>query len=146
MRHLSRIAALAAGISLSAHAGTPTENAAVAEALAQLDSAKVLVTQGYTPNHKFPVTANSPLPRQLSSTKYVRFIAYNMGSSSTAAIVIGLTGTGNSMLDNSFIGMFATGQQDGTVVWICGTSAAATSTSPSAQTQLYPYLPAPCQR
>jgi type IV pilus assembly protein PilA len=69
-----------------------------------------------------------------------------MGSSSTASIVIGLTGTGNSMFDDSFVGMFATGQQDGTVVWMCGTSAAATSTSVSAQTQLYPYLPAECQR
>jgi hypothetical protein len=37
--------AIGIGISLSVRAGTGVENAAVAEAMAQLDSAKILVTQ-----------------------------------------------------------------------------------------------------
>jgi type IV pilus assembly protein PilA len=146
MRYLNRIAALAAGISLSSYAGTPAENAAVAEALAQLESAKILVTQAYASNHGvFPTTAYSPIPRNLGGARYVKYITYNSVGSATASVVLTIDGTGNPILDRKFIGMFAMGQADGTVKWMCGTAASTTSTGPSALLPEYQYLPPECQ-
>jgi type IV pilus assembly protein PilA len=145
MNNVKQIAALAAGISLSVHAGTRNEDAAIAEAMAQLDSAKVLVTQAYAPNHMFPPTPNSPLPAKLSSTRYVRGIHYSSAGNQLASVVVALSGTGTPILDGSLIGVFGTGQSDGTVIWMCGTAAAMTALTPGAKTALYPYLPAPCQ-
>jgi type IV pilus assembly protein PilA len=147
MSYTNRISALAAVcVSLSSYAGAPAENAAVAEALAQLESAKILVTQAYVSNHGvFPPTAYSPLPRSLGGTRYVKYITYNSVGSTSASVVLTVDGTGNPILDRKFIGMFAMGQQDGTVKWMCGTAAAATSAAPSAVSPEYQYLPPECQ-
>jgi type IV pilus assembly protein PilA len=146
MRYLNRIAALATAMSLSSYAGTPAENDAITEAMAQLESAKILVTQAYVSNHGvFPTTAYSPLPRNLGGERYVKGIMYIGSGSQSASVVLTVDGTGNPMLDRKFIGMFAMGQQDGTVKWMCGTAAAATSTAPSAMPEMYQYLPPECQ-
>jgi len=145
MLSIQRIAALAAWISLSAYAGTPAENAAVAEAMAQLDSAKIMVEQTYRANRIFPNSANSPLPMQLSSARYVASISYTSVGDPAASVIISLTGTGNQLIDGKYIGMFAAGRPDGDILWTCGTAGAPTSGEPNAITAMYPYLPPECR-
>jgi type IV pilus assembly protein PilA len=120
---------------------------AVAEAMSTLESAKAPITNAYTANnHAFPPTANPPISTtKPANAKYVTAVFYNATSASASSVVVTLGGTGNSIVDGSFLGAFAIGQTDGTVTWVCGTSSAATSTASSAQTAIYPYLPAPCQ-
>ena len=151
MRYLNRIAALA-GVSLAAcGGGTPIPPdltpAAIAEATKTLESAKPAVERAYAANNRtFPGTANAPIPTvKAADAVYVRAINYTGASPFNASVVVTLTGTGNSIIDGKFLGVFATGQIDGTVSWMCGTASATTSTAVSAIATMYPYLPAACQ-
>jgi type IV pilus assembly protein PilA len=148
MRYVNRIAALA-GISLAAcGGGTPDLTpAAVAEATATLETSKFYVTRAYMMNnHTFPTTANAPIPTTPNLLAvYVTAVSYNGTGAGPSSVVLTLGHSGNVNVDDKFLGIFATGQADGTVTWVCGTAAAATSTTPSGQTALYPYLPDYCQ-
>ncbi len=122
------------------------------EATTDLDAAKIAVTEAYSSaNNTFPSTANTPISTTVNTNaKYVGSIAYNSaggGPGTPTSVVVGLTGTGNATVDAGFLGIFATGNADGTVTWQCGVATAATSTAPAGAggVALYPYLPAPCQ-
>ena len=127
------------------------------EATTDLDVAKNAVTEAYEAgNYTFPTTANPPVPTGttgaggvLMNAKYVSAIAYNSaggtGAGSSASIVVTLGGTHNPAVDGNFVGVFGTGNGDGTVSWECGTANAATDTSAGANQTMYPYLPAACQ-
>jgi type IV pilus assembly protein PilA len=121
---------------------------AIAEAMTTLEAAKPVIDRAYRDNGRaFPLTANAPISTAApANSKYVVAVAYNsIGRAGPTSVVLTLGGTGNSIVDGAFVGVFGTGQADGTVNWICGTSAAATGIVPAAATLLYPYLPAPCQ-
>ena len=127
--------------------GSHFESAAVAEATAALDSAKIAVARAYASNNNiFPVTQNAPLATgRPDNARFVKSITYNSATATVASVVLAVTGTDNPNLDGKFFGIFGFGQIDGTVTWVCGTAAAATSTAPSAMQAMYSYLPAPCQ-
>jgi type IV pilus assembly protein PilA len=117
------------------------------EATTDLDAAKIAVAEAYGANNNvFPATANAPIPTTTNSNAvYVNAVKYVGTSATQASVVLTLTGTGNTNVDNHYLGIFGTGQTDGTVTWVCGTGASATAASQGAQTGMYPYLPAPCQ-
>lgn len=127
------------------------------EATTDLDAAKNAVTEAYEAgNYAFPTTANPPVPTGstgaggvLMNAKYVSAIAYNSaggsGAGSSASVVVTVGGTNNSAVDGNFVGIFGTGNGDGTVSWRCGTANASTDTSAGANQAMYPYLPAACQ-
>jgi type IV pilus assembly protein PilA len=117
------------------------------EATTDLDAAKIAVAEAYSSsNNSFPATANAPISTtKNSNATYVTAVAYNSSAAQAASIVLTLGGTGNSNVDGKFLGIFGTGENDGTVSWQCGTATAATSAAATAQTAMYPYLPAPCQ-
>ena len=127
------------------------------EATTDLDAAKNAVTEAYEAgNYTFPTTANPPVPTGstgaggvLMNAKYVSAIAYNSaggsGAGSTASVVVTLGGTNNPAIDGSYVGIFGTGNGDGTVNWQCGTANASTDTSAGANQAMYAYLPATCQ-
>jgi type IV pilus assembly protein PilA len=148
MSYAKRIAALA-GISLAAcGGGTPDLTpAAVAEATATLETSKFYVTRAYMMNnHTFPTIANAPIPTTPNlRAVYVTAVSYNSTGAVAASVVLTLDHTGNVNVDGKFLGMFGTGQTDGTVNWMCGTATASTVTAPGAQLALYPYLPPECQ-
>jgi type IV pilus assembly protein PilA len=117
------------------------------EATTDLDAAKIAVTEAYqAAQNTFPATANSPVAALGANAKFVSSLAYNFGSATTASVVATInTNTGSSVMNNANIGIFGVGQTDGTVTWTCGTAASASAVGVGAQTQLYPFIPAPCQ-
>jgi type IV pilus assembly protein PilA len=97
-------------------------------------------------SNSFPTTANAPIPTTTNSNAvYVHAVNYVGTSATSASVVVTLTGTGNTNVDGKFLGIFGTGQTDGTVSWVCATAGSATAASVGAVTTMYPYLPAPCQ-
>jgi type IV pilus assembly protein PilA len=166
MRYLDRIGAIASGIApilllAACGGGTPDPTpAAIAEATKALDSAKIPVARAYESSrtadpltdaipavhYNFPLTSKPPISTTINRDAiYVTAVFYNSSFGQAASVVLTLGGTGNTNLDGKFLGMFATGQTDGTVVWHCGTATAATATAPGAVTAMYPYLPEYCQ-
>jgi type IV pilus assembly protein PilA len=118
------------------------------EATTDLDAAKVAVTEAYSSNNNnFPLTASPPFSTTVSTNhKYVTAIAYNAAAAAgPASVVVTLGATGNATVDGAFLGLFGTGNADGTVTWVCGTAAAATSTAASGTAAVYPFLPTACQ-
>jgi len=117
------------------------------EATTDLDAAKIAVAEAYSSgNNTFPATAAAPISTAKNlNAVYVSNVAYNSTAATTASVVLTLTGTGNSNVDGKFLGIFGVGKTDGTVLWTCGTAAAATSEAAGTVVATYPYLPAPCQ-
>ena len=117
------------------------------EATTDLDAAKIAVAEAYSSNNNtFPLAAAPPISTTTNANaKYVKAVAYNGTAAGPASVVLSLTGTGNGTVDAGLLGIFGTGNTDGTVTWTCGTATATTSTAIGAQSALYPYLPAPCQ-
>jgi len=118
----------------------------LAEAMTDFDAAKVAVTEAYQENAtSFPPSANSPLAPLGSNHAYVSALAYNYGSATAASVIATLSNTtGSTTTNGKLLGIFGQGHADGTVTWVCGTAAAATDTTPQAQTALYPFIPAVC--
>lgn len=119
----------------------------LAEATIDLDASKIALAEAFSINgNSFPATANAPIPTSApSNATYVSSIAYNSTNTNVASVVVGLTNTGSSNVDGQFLGIFGTGQNDGTVSWQCGTAAVATATAPGTLTTIYPYIPTACQ-
>jgi type IV pilus assembly protein PilA len=115
------------------------------EATTDLDAAKIAATEAYQANqNSFP--ASSPIAPLGSNHKFVNSLTYVQGSGTAAGIVTVLTSTGSSIVDGGAIGIFGTGQNDGTVIWKCTTATGTTDSAGSAgKTPLYPFIPAPCQ-
>jgi type IV pilus assembly protein PilA len=121
---------------------------AIAEAMTTLEAAKPVIDRAYRDNGRaFPLSANAPISTAApANAKYISAVSYNAGSATASSVVLTLTGTGNSIVDGAFVGVFGTGQSDGNVRWVCGTSASASQVSaPAARTEMYPYLPPRCQ-
>jgi type IV pilus assembly protein PilA len=117
------------------------------EATTDLDAAKIAVAEAYGANNNvFPATGNAPIPTTTNSNAvYVNAVKYVGTSATQASVVLTLTGTGNTNVDGKYLGIFGTGQTDGTVTWVCGTGSSASAATQGAVTAMYPYLPAPCQ-
>jgi type IV pilus assembly protein PilA len=116
------------------------------EATTDLDAAKIAVSEAYATNApNFPLTAASPVAPLGSNAKYVTALAYNGTAAGPVSVVATLGNTGSSAIDGTFLGIFGTGNADGTVTWTCGTAASATATAVGAVTTMYPFLPAACQ-
>ncbi|CAJ0712729.1 type IV pilus assembly protein PilA [Ralstonia sp. GP73] len=120
------------------------------EATTMLDASRVSITEVYTSNGGvFPSQSSPPIIVQAvaSNAAYVTAVHYNV-SGSNASVILTLGHTGVSQIDNAYLGMFGTGQADGTVTWTC-----ATANGPNTPTygsgvsvsSMYPYLPASCQ-
>ena len=118
----------------------------ITEATTDLDAAKIAATEAYQANsNSFPAT--SPIAALGANHNFVSAIAYNQGSATAASIVTTLANTGSTVVNGGFLGIFGTGQADGTVTWVCSTAANATDSAGSAaKTALYPFIPAPCQK
>ena len=114
------------------------------EATTDLDAAKIAVAEAFTAKDGV-MPSVSPIGALPQNAKYVSSIAYSAPTSLTTAIVVGLTGTNNSLVDGKFLGIFGQGFSDGTIKWTCGTAATASAASPGAATTMYPFLPANCQ-
>ena len=117
------------------------------EATADLGIAKAALAEAYqVGNNVFPAAASAPISTTVNgNAKYVTAVAYNQASATAAAVVLTLGGTGNPAVDGKFLGIFGTGNADGTVTWLCGTAAAAGATAAGAKKAMYAYLPSPCQ-
>ena len=118
------------------------------EATTDLDAAKVAVTEAFaSANGTFPAAGSAPFSTaKPSNARYVSGMGYNFASATLASISVSLTGTGNTTVDNSFLGLIGTGNvADGTVKWQCATLKTAADTTPGAVTALYPYIPQACQ-
>ena len=116
------------------------------EATTDLDAAKIAVTEAYTSrgDGTFPSTANSPVAPLASNAKYVQAVNYN-SSASNVSVVVTLSMPGTSAIHGKWLGIFGTGQADGTVSWQCGTATGTGVTTVGSQTAMYSYLPAACQ-
>jgi Pilin (bacterial filament) len=134
-------AILLSALVLPAYAGTSVEDAAIAEAMAQLESAKVMVEKAAS-NGEFAATKDSPL-LSMPRMRHVMGIAYN-STGKLASVILAISGTGNATIDGRFIGVFGT-QTDGGVQWVCGTAASPASKSPAEVKDLYQYLPQECR-
>jgi type IV pilus assembly protein PilA len=120
------------------------------EATTTLDAARVAVNEAYSSgNGIFPSSSSPPIITQAvpGNAQYVTGIKYNNpGTASSVGVVVTLGKTGNPQIDGHYLGMFGTGQADGTVVWTCGTAKTANDYASGAAVQsMYPYLPATCQ-
>jgi type IV pilus assembly protein PilA len=116
------------------------------EATTDLDAARIAVTEAYeAAGNSFPASANSPVGPLGANHIYVSTLAYHYGSATAASVIATLgNNTGSPVTNGKLLGIFGAGQADGTVTWTCGTAAAATDTTPQAQTALYPFIPASC--
>jgi type IV pilus assembly protein PilA len=120
--------------------------AKLVEAITDLDAAKISVTEVFTTGaNAFPITAASPVAALGTNAKYVTALTYTQTSATAASIVATIGNTGSAVVDGKFVGLFGTGNPDGTVTWIGGTAASAAATAPGAEVAMYPFLPAPFQ-
>jgi type IV pilus assembly protein PilA len=116
----------------------------VTEGVTALDAAKTSVTEYWTTNGSMPATqAAAGLSSVPTNAKYITALTYNT-SGSVGSVVVTL-GNINSTVNGAFIGVFGTGNSDGTVTWVCGTATAATATAPGAVTASYPFIPSNCR-
>ena len=114
------------------------------EATTDLDAARAALAEAYATNGGFPTAANSPVPPLGSNAVYVKSLTYQQNNASSVSVILQLQKTGAAAVDNNYLGLFGTGQPDGTVSWVCGT-ATATAASAAGVTTMYAYLPANCQ-
>ncbi len=138
------IIGILAAISLPQYQNYMTKSKLV-EAVTDLDAAKIAVTEVFQTAAAFPLTANSPVATLGTNAKFVTAVTYTQTSATAASIVATIGNTGSTLVDGKFVGLFGTGNADGTVTWIGGTAATAAATAPGAVTAMYPFLPAPFQ-
>lgn len=96
----------------------------------------------------FPATANAPISTTApGNAQYVAAVNYNSAGANVASVIVTLQNTGAADVDGDFLGLFATGNNDGTVTWVCATATSATQAAPAATgvVAMYPFLPANCQ-
>ncbi len=111
-----------------------------------LDAQKNAIAEAWATNGKFPITANAPIATSKpSNAQYMNAVNYNGTAAGPASVIVTLTNTGNTNLDGHFLGLFATGNNDGTVTWTCGTATSATATKAGKVNGDYPFLPSSCQ-
>ena len=120
------------------------------EATTTLDASKAAISEAYAGGstaNTWPVA--SAVPALGKNNKYVSAILYTPGTGATTAtggsIVATLANTGNTAVDGTFLGLFGTGNIDGTITWTCGTASTAADIAPAAVTAMYPFLPPACQ-
>ena len=112
-----------------------------------LDAQKNAIAEAWATNGAFPSTANAPISNtKPSNAKYISAVKYNGTSAGPASVIVTLKSTGNTNVDGKWLGLFAKGNNDGTVSWTCGTAASATATTVGAKTAMYPFLPSNCQQ
>jgi len=112
-----------------------------------LDAQKNAIAEAWATNGAFPSTANAPISTTVpTNAQYISAVNYNATSTgNTASVVVTLGSTGNTTVDGKFLGLIATGNNDGTVTWSCATTSSATATAAGSDTALYPYIPSNCQ-
>ena len=129
--------------------------AKLVEATTLLDSFKSSVAESYAAgNNQMPSTApfSTNVP---ANAKYVTAINVSSvsgtagtGAGSMIGIVLTLNNTGSTNIDGKFLGLFGTGNADGSVNWTCATAASTGQLAASGGVgvvSMYPYLPAACQ-
>jgi type IV pilus assembly protein PilA len=114
--------------------------AKLVEATTDLDAAKVAVTEVFQTAAGFPVTAASPVAPLGTNARFVTALTYTQTSATAASIVATIGNTG-SIMDGKFLGLFGTGNPDGTVTWLGGTAASNAAAAPGAVVAMYPFLP-----
>lgn len=119
----------------------------VSEALTDMGGLKAAVTEAYSAgNNAFPPTSSPPISTSApANATYVAAVAYNSTAPNAASVVLTLGNTNNPNVDGKFLGIFGTGEADGSVLWQCGTATAANSTAPGTLTNMYPFLPVACK-
>lgn len=115
------------------------------EATTDLDAAKIAVTEAFQSGGAFPISASSPISALGTNAHYVTAITYTQTSATAASIVTTIGNTGSALVDGKFVGLFGTGNADGTVTWEGGTAASAAAAVPGAIVAMYPFLPASFQ-
>ena len=111
-----------------------------------LDAQKNAIAEAWATNAAFPLTANAPIATSTpTNAQYMNAVNYNGTATGPVSVIVTLTNTGNSTLDGKFLGIFGTGNGDGTVSWTCATAGTATATNFGAKTAMYPFLPSSCQ-
>jgi type IV pilus assembly protein PilA len=139
------IIGILAAIALPAYQNYMTKSKLV-EATAFLDASKNALAESWANNGAFPATTSSPISTtRPSNAKYIAAITYTSAGVATASVVLTLGSTGSPAIDGKFLGLFAVGNADGTVSWICGTAAATSDVVKAGVVAMYPYLPANCQ-
>ena len=121
--------------------------AKLVEVVAFLDAQKTPILEAVTNNGALPATAQSPITTgNLTNSKYIKAVNYTSKVSTSASVVLTLTGTGSKALDKKFLALFAVVDAfNGSILWTCGTARARTSTSRGRVVAMYPFLPASCQ-
>jgi type IV pilus assembly protein PilA len=148
------IIGILAAIALPAYQNYITKSKLV-EVTTLLDALKGPVTEAWASDHTsgdFPLDANSPISESApTNAKYVEDVYYNATTdqSGQVGIVIKLKGTGETLIDGKYLGLFGQGNADGTVTWSCSTAAdedsTASGTGGTDGIAMYPFLPANCQ-
>jgi len=114
-----------------------------------LDAQKNAITEAWSTNSAFPLTANPPIATTLpTNAKYMTAVNYNGTAAGPASVIVTLAGAAgglNGTLGGTFLGLTGTGNADGTVTWTCGTFASATGVATTGVVAMYPYLPSACQ-
>lgn len=120
--------------------------AKLVEEIALMDADKIGLAEAWQTNSAFPAATAAPFSTTVGADdKYLTAITYTV-SGTNAGIILTL-GNLNGTLNGTFLGMFGTGNADGSVTWTCATAASNTATAPAATgvVAMYPYLPASCQ-
>ena len=120
--------------------------AKLTEAVVFLDAQKTPILEAVEINGALPVTAQPPIAiGDLANSKYIKQVNYNSTVSSSASVVLTLTGTGNSAIDNNHLALIASLDANGSVSWVCGTAKDSLSVNKGNIEVMYPFLPPSCQ-
>lgn len=134
-----------ASIAIPAYQGFMTK-AKLSEAVVFLDAQKTPILEAVAINGALPVTAQPPIAiGDLADSKYIKAVSYNSSVSSSASVVVKLTGTGNSAIDDKYLALIASLDATGSVSWVCGTAIANSSVDNGNVEVMYPFLPPSCQ-
>jgi hypothetical protein len=125
-------------------ADVAADRAAVAEAMALLETAKLALDTAYkTQGGRFPQTPEFTV-QVPSSAVYVKSISYLSGSRRSATLVATFGAMGNTDIDGILLGVFGIGTKSGQISWRCDTAASVSAVNPEEAREMRQHLPKDC--
>ena len=122
-----------------------TEKAAIAEAMALLEPARLALDNAYKAHgNAFPKTSEFQVPLP-SSAQHVKALSYSSDPGSASLVAL-FGSTSNADIDGILFGFFGRGAEDGQVSWNCSVAASDVAVSPGHTTSMLQQLPAWCRQ
>ena len=123
-----------------------TEKAAIAEAMALLEPARLALDNAYKAHgNAFPKTSEFQVPLP-SSAQHVKALSYASSGPGSASLVALFGSTSNADIGGILFGFFGRGAEDGQVSWNCSVAASDAAVSPGHATSMLQQLPAWCRQ